>query len=122
MKLIVAGIRSVKDYETIKTAIDKLVSEGLAVTAIIEGTAKGVDCLASRYAIEHEIENIRVPAEWKVFNKGAGSVRNRKMAEMGDMLLAFWDGSSRGTLDMIKAAKKKGIPVRVVYMDSECQK
>lgn len=118
MKLIVAGSRNITEYETVKTAIDNLVNQGMKITAIIEGTAKGVDRLASQYAIEHGIENIRVPAEWKLYHKGAGSVRNQKMAEIGDALLALWDGSSRGTMNMINIANNKGIPVTVVYVAS----
>ena len=119
MKLIVAGSRSISDYDLVKKAIDSLVNEGLVVTAIIEGTAKGVDRLASRYAIEHGIENIRVPAEWKLYHQGAGVIRNKKMAEMGDILLAFWDGTSRGTNNMIKTANTKGLPVRVIYVEAK---
>lgn len=119
MKLIVAGSRSITDYDTVKTAIDNLVKQGTVVTAIIEGTATGVDQLASQYALEHGIENIRVPAEWKLYHKGAGAVRNRKMAEMGDALLALWDGSSYGTKNMIKLANDKGIPVTVIYVASK---
>lgn len=119
MKLIVAGSRSITDYETVKTAIDDMVKQGAVITAIIEGTAIGVDQLASKYALENGIENIRVPAEWKLYHKGAGAVRNSKMAEMGDALLALWDGSSYGTKNMIKLANDKGIPVTVVHVATE---
>lgn len=117
IRLIVAGSRGLNDYQTVKTAIDDLASRGMVISAIIEGTALGVDRLASRYAVEHGIENIRVPAEWNLYHRGAGVVRNRKMAEMGDALLALWDGKSRGTRDMIKAANSVGIPVTVVYVN-----
>lgn len=119
IKLIVAGSRCVSDYDIVKSAIDGLVSKGVNITAIIDGTARGVDQLASRYANEHGIENIRVPAEWQLYHRGAGVVRNRKMAEMGDVLLALWDGSSRGTMNMIKTANSMGLPVTVVYLNSE---
>lgn len=117
IRLIVAGSRGLNDYQTVKTAIDDLASRGMVISAIIEGTARGVDSLASRYAVEHGIENIRVPAEWNLYHRGAGAVRNRKMAEMGDALLALWDGKSRGTMNMIKAANSAGIPVTVVYVN-----
>lgn len=119
VKLIVAGSRNVTNYETVKCAVDAFISQGANVTAIIEGGAIGVDRLASRYAIEHGIEHIRVPAEWNLHHKGAGAVRNRKMAEMGDALLALWDGSSRGTMNMIKVANARKLPVTVVYLLSE---
>ncbi len=35
-----------------------------------------------------------------------GPVRNQKMAEYADALIAVWDGESRGTKNMISLAKK----------------
>ncbi len=118
MKLIVAGSRRITDYNVVKEAIDGLVAQGMAITTIIEGTARGVDRLASRYAQEHALENIRVPAEWKLYQRGAGIQRNRRMAEMGDAMLALWDGRSRGTMNMIQIAKSLGLPVTVVNVTS----
>ena len=115
MKLIVAGSRAVTDYSLVASAIDELVENELSITAIIDGTARGVDMLASRYAAEHGIENIRVPAEWKRYGRGAGRLRNIRMAEMGNVLLALWDGKSSGTKSMIEAAKHRGIPVHIVF-------
>lgn len=119
VKLIVAGSRTLNDYGIVKSAINELVSQGMVITAIIDGTARGADQLASRYAREHGIENIRVPAEWSLYHRGAGIIRNRKMAEMADALLALWDSKSRGTMNMIKTANSMGIPVTVVYLPSE---
>jgi hypothetical protein len=117
MKLIVAGSRSVTDYSLVASAIDELVRKGMKISAIIDGTARGVDTLAARYATDHGIENIRVPADWKQFGPGAGRIRNIRMAEMGDALLALWDGKSSGTRTMIEAATKRGIQVHVVYCE-----
>ena len=116
MKLIVAGSRNIQYYETVKSAIDELVSQGMVINTIIDGTAKGVDELASRYAKENGIENLRVPAEWHLYRSGAGPVRNRKMAEMGDALLALWDGKSSGTKNMIKIANDMELQVKIVIV------
>jgi len=116
MRLIVAGSRKVTDYDVVKAAIDGLIAKGIVINTIIEGAARGVDSLASRYALEHAIENVRVPAEWKIHHRGAGPVRNRKMAEMGNALLAIWDGSSNGTKNMIDCAKNKKLPVYISYL------
>jgi len=35
------------------------------------------------------------------------------MAEYGDMLIAFWDGESKGTKNMIDTSKKLGLLVYV---------
>ncbi len=115
MKLIVAGSRDVTDYGLVASAIDELFRNGMEISAIIDGTARGVDTLASQYANEHGIENIRVPADWKQYGRGAGRIRNIRMAEMGDALLALWDGKSSGTRTMIETATKRGIQVHIVY-------
>jgi hypothetical protein len=54
------------------------------------------------------------PADWNALGNGAGKFRNRKMAGVADALVAFWDGSSPGTKDMIAVARDKGLAVRVV--------
>jgi hypothetical protein len=53
-------------------------------------------------------------ADFKTYGKAGGPIRNREMAEEADALIAFWDGQSRGTKDMIEVAKKKGLKVRVI--------
>jgi hypothetical protein len=52
-------------------------------------------------------EPIVIPADWNRHGRGAGYIRNKEMAEIGDGLLAFWDEESCGTQDMIKQAKIK---------------
>ena len=54
------------------------------------------------------------PADWKKFGKSAGFRRNEKMAEIADMLIAFWNGESHGTKHMIDICKEKGIETIVV--------
>ena len=53
------------------------------------------------------------------FKTAAGPIRNEKMAKYAaevdrKMLIAFWDGQSKGTGSMIDLAKKHGIEVHVV--------
>ena len=107
MKVVVAGSRSITDYELIRTALDEARNCGLEITAIIDGMARGVDCLAARYAMENGIYNIRVPADWKRFGKGAGIRRNIQMAEIADALIAVWDFKSTGTRHMIQCARAR---------------
>lgn len=40
--------------------------------------------------------------------------RNKAMAEAAYVLVAFWDGKSRGTGNMINTMKKLGKPVKIV--------
>lgn len=113
MKVVVAGSRNITNYDVVKKVIDDAKESGLEITAIIEGGARGVDALAARYAAEYGIEHIKVPADWGRFNRGAGKMRNQQMADMGDALIAIWDGKSTGTRHMIECARKSGLVVLV---------
>jgi hypothetical protein len=55
----------------------------------------------------------RFPADWDTHGRAAGVIRNKQMAEYGDMLIAFWDGESKGTKNMIDTSKKLGLLVYV---------
>ncbi|WP_197026348.1 hypothetical protein [Polaribacter sp. Hel_I_88] len=57
---------------------------------------------------------MRFPAEWNKFGKAAGPVRNKEMAIYADALIAFWDGKSRGTKNMIQLAKQNGLLLKVI--------
>ena len=55
-----------------------------------------------------------VPAAWDHYpNKRAGMVRNGIMADLATHLLAFWDGESPGTKDMISKARKNDLDIVV---------
>lgn len=54
----------------------------------------------------------RHPADWAKWGKVAGFRRNDEMAASELLLvLAFWDGTSRGTEDMIHRCELRGVPV-----------
>jgi hypothetical protein len=110
MKLIIAGSRDITNYDALKAAFawTELKLDGLE---IISGCARGVDSLAIEFAEEHNLILHKFPADWKTNGKAAGFIRNQQMADFADSLLALWDGSSRGTQDMINRAKKKGLRV-----------
>lgn len=59
------------------------------------------------------------PAAWGSLGRRAGPVRNERMAKAGaDLCLAFWDGRSRGTADMIARATRHRIPVKIVPVET----
>jgi hypothetical protein len=81
---------------------------------IRHGDAKGADTLAGEYAMyDLGIDVDAVPANWDKYGKSAGRVRNADMATGAGMLIAFWDGRSRGTKHMIDIAMAQGIETHV---------
>lgn len=108
MKTAVVGSRGFND----QTLFDSVMSE-FSPSAIISGGADGADSMAAEYAKKNGIELVEFLPDWKQHGSAAGPIRNKMIIEAADMCIAFWDGKSRGTLNSINLAKKKGIPVYV---------
>lgn len=115
-RVIIAGTRSFNDYEQLRDSCNSLLSEKQRThtVVIISGTARGADQMGERYAKERGFQLRRFPADWEQYGKSAGHIRNAKMADNADALIAFWDGESRGTKNMINNARRKGLAVRVI--------
>lgn len=115
-KIIIAGGRDFNDYTLLtkvcNEAIPRMAGDNTPV--IISGGAAGADSLGEQYAQENGIAIERHPADWKKHVKAAGPIRNAEMAACADFLIAFWDGKSRGTQNMMMNAVKKDIPCIVV--------
>lgn len=62
---------------------------------------------------------LRFTPDWSRHGNRAGFVRNEQMLVVGkpDLVLAFWDGKSHGTLDMIRRAVAGGVPVRIISLE-----
>lgn len=112
-KVIVAGGRDFNNYEGLSNSLDYLFKNINDDIQVVCGMACGADRLGERYAKEHGYQVIYFPADWDLDGKSAGFKRNVKMAEYADALVAFWDGSSRGTKHMIDTAKEKGLDIRI---------
>ena len=66
MITIVAGSRSITNYEIVKEAIEK---SGFDIISIVSGGARGVDSLGERYARENGIELKQFPANEEDFSE-----------------------------------------------------
>lgn len=112
MKVIVAGGRRFNNYELVCNYLDPLKE---LIDEIVEGEAKGADLLGKRYGEDNGIRVKEMPADWSI-GKSAGYKRNTAMAEYigKGILLAFWDGESKGTKHMIDIATAKGLDVIIV--------
>mgnify|MGYP002623766210 CR=1 FL=1 len=115
-KVIIAGTRDFADYELLKEKCDAILSNRRndSSIVIVSGTARGADRLGERYARERGYRIERYPADWDRDGNSAGPIRNAKMADNANALIAFWDGRSRGTKNMIDTAKAKGLMVRTI--------
>jgi hypothetical protein len=115
IKIIIAGGRTFSDYELLKKTCDKLLKtvSKIRPIVIVSGTARGADKLGERYAKEHGYTIESYKPNWNKGNQ-AGYIRNTEMGDNADVLIAFWNGTSKGTKHMIDIAKEKGLQVRVI--------
>lgn len=118
MNLIIAGCRDFTDRDFIYEGIDSFIDEYGTPDVIIEGGAKGVDRMAYYYAKDNGIPVKVFPADWNKYGRAAGPIRNEEMAKYGTHLLAFWDGKSRGTKNMIETARRYGLVVKIFKIDT----
>ena len=125
LSLLVCGLRTL-DAKKVQERISELIEwYGFRVRTVIHGGQHGkhpelgidlgADFGASCWALENDIRQFKVPAEWDKHGKAAGPIRNQEMLELHfpDLILAFWDGKSKGTGDMVRRAMKFGTPVLI---------
>jgi hypothetical protein len=116
MKLAIVGGRDFNDYDLLEKILylhfgKCRISESL----IISGGAKGADSLAEIFALRNIVPITKFIPDWKNEGKSAGFNRNTKIVNECDMVLAFWDGMSRGTADTINKARIARKPTFIVY-------
>lgn len=121
-KVIIAGSRGYSDYDMMKNLVDHYIAaSGKDEIEIVSGGARGADKLGEQYAAKRGYPMIQFLAEWDTLGNIAGYVRNESMAKYaskhGGMLIAFWDGQSRGTKHMIDLARMYRIKVIVIRYD-----
>lgn len=101
MKVAIIGSRSILELN-IKNHIPN------NTTLIITGGARGIDKLAENYADEKQIPKLIIKPDYKKYARSAPLKRNKKIIEKADIVVAFWDGKSKGTQYAIEYAFSLG--------------
>ena len=117
MKVIIAGGRDFTNVTVMATTLNNLQDVDHVIEieklTLICGMARGADLTAYKLFKEVGLPVEAYPADWDQHGKQAGFIRNTQMADIADMLIAFWDGESRGTAHMINTMKQQHKPVFV---------
>lgn len=110
-RVLVCGGRDFDDHDFLWRVLDEI-HYGMNITMLIHGAARGADSIASSWADNRHVKQVGMPAEWRIYGRGAGVVRNAKMLKIlkPNLVIAFFGG--RGTANMVKIARAAGVEVR----------
>jgi len=119
IKILVCGSRVWTSVEIVERHLRAAAAHHhLHPIVVIHGGAAGADTIAGDVALERGWMVVKKLADWARHGRSAGPIRNREMLDLKpDLVLAFATPSldlSRGTLDTVTEARKRGIPVRIV--------
>ena len=106
MKTAVIGSRGI----TVSN-LEKYLPEG--TDEIVSGGARGVDTCARRYAEKAGLKLTEFLPEYEKYGRRAPILRNIQIIDYSDIVLAFWDGKSRGTAFVINRCRVKGRMIKV---------
>lgn len=117
----VIGGRDFNDQKLLEDTLSKLINErGWSLINIVSGGASGADLLGKTFAEDYNLGYIPFPAKWddfsepcvikvnhagKQYNALAGFNRNTDIVKNSNIVVAFWDGKSKGTRDSIDKCK-----------------
>jgi len=104
VSVAVVGSRGFDNYDFLEKNINKIIKDKY-VKQFISGGAKGADKLAEKYALENKYPIKLIIPDWRKGN-WAGLERNTRIVEQSDIIIAFWDGISKGTYNTINKTNK----------------
>jgi len=119
-RVLVTGSRSWTDEGLIREMF-KIINGteyGHREITLIHGTAAGADTMAERAAQDLGWKIERHPANWDLYGKRAGYIRNAEMVKASpDICLAFIHNHSKGATMCADLAVKAGIPTKKFEKD-----
>lgn len=120
------GIVGSRDYPMTRAVRDFVMQLDHAKDAVVTGGARGVDSVAEQAAKSRRLRRfIYEPQCWPGAPKHVYVrslfARNKDIVDASDVIVAFWDGKSRGTQHTIEQARAAGKQVRVFGPDGREQ-
>lgn len=116
-KIIIAGSRVIPNRDVVwDDLVWRLGYQIPDELEIVCGMARGADTIGLDFGVYYGITVTPFPADWDKHGKSAGYIRNKEMSEYADELIAYWDGKSNGTknmIDLMAAARK---PTTIIFV------
>lgn len=111
MRMLITGSRDWTDSQMIHWEMAGFAGILTPVTVVHGACPTGADDLADKIAREVGWNVERHPADWRLYGRSAGPIRNALMVQAGaDVCLAFIRNGSRGATMCADLAEKAGIP------------
>ncbi len=121
-RIVITGSRSITDNNFILACLNEANiflrnkhNIFMEKCTYIVGGARGVDKICENIFREHNLPVEVFLADWDKYGKSAGYKRNSTMAHKSNILISFWDGSSRGTKHMMDICNDTHIHVQFKY-------
>ena len=108
MKIAVVGSRGLKVND-----LGRYLPAG--VTEIVSGGARGIDTCARKYAEKNRIKLTEFLPQYEKYGRSAPLKRNLQIIDYADLVLAFWDGKSKGTKYVIEQCKKQNKEIKIFF-------
>ena len=116
MRVLISGDRNWDDPKPIAYIMQEIVTSYIGEVTFVHGLARGADTMCDVIAKLYNYNVEGYPADWTKHGKAAGPIRNQEMLdtidpESEDMVIGFHKDieNSKGTKDMLKRSKKKGV-------------
>lgn len=119
MRLAIVGSRSIEDPDVLVEGLRRIRKQfpGVEIDEIVTGGAAGADWLGEDYARRVGIKLTVFHPDWNRYGKRAAFLRNRDIVQNADVVLALWDGESKGTKMTLDLAERHYKPTVIVYPD-----
>lgn len=117
MKIAIIGSRNFIHFQKITERIYDFTRTEYSDITIISGGARGVDQEAIRVAkvLGLQTNDKDYKPDFKLGIPRCYFARNDKLIADADKIIAFWDGSSRGTQYVIEQAQKKRKDLEIIF-------
>lgn len=110
LRVLVCGSRSLRVSALTVAEVVSLARLHGQVGLLVSGGAPGVDRVVPEVAEMMGCPSVVVRPDYARYGGRAPLVRDREMVGMVDVVIALWDGRSRGTAYTVACARRAGVP------------
>ena len=114
MRVAIIGSREIGPFGT-----DDLIRHiPLNTSELVSGGAAGIDAMAEDAARKLGLPMTVFRPDYEANGRLAPLIRNSRIVDYADLVLAFWDGHSRGTAYTLRVCVEHGKPFRIISVPS----